>query len=156
MSRIVRKIVTFTTVFGAFLLLPSTSQAGSSVQVEFAVISTGGSANGGVDCTSETACQFQDPMFGGAQQPAIVFDLGSDQTLHLEFDLYDGLGCDPGSFLGTAMGDLSLPAGHIIIYIGFNPPLDTGTMISGVWRAGDCPDLACADYTIGSDPGICQ
>ena len=157
MTSSVCRVVALATLFGAFLLLSSTSQAGSSVEIGFAAISTGGSANGGgVDCTSETPCQFEDPMFGGAQQPALAFDLGSDQTLHLEFDLYSGLECDPGSFMGTATGDLPLTAGHIIIFLEFNPPLDPGTMISGVWRAGDCPDLGCADYTIGSDPGICQ
>jgi len=151
MTRIVRKVVLPATLFGAFLLLPSTSQAG--VSGEFGWINTGGSSADGLDCTTKMVCQF-DP--GGGQEPAIVFDLGTDQTLHLEADYYTGLACDPAGFMGTAMGDLSLPAGHDIVYINFQPPLDEGTQISIVWRVGGCPQLDCADYTIGSDPGICM
>lgn len=153
MRRGVCKIVALATYLGAFLLLPSTSQAGSSV--EFGVISMGGGVNGLV-CESKMVCQFPDPIFGDALQPAIAFDLDNDQDLYLESDIYDGSSCDPKAYLGTAFGTLPLPAGHDIIFLRFSPPLDEGSVISLVWRVGDCPEKDCVDYTIGSDPGICE
>lgn len=151
MTRSVFKIVALATFIGAFVLLPSASQAGS--QFEFGVVSMGGSANEAV-CDTIMTCQNPDDMFGGAQQPAISFDVISDQVVHIEADVYNGLGC--GDFLGTSAGDLSLPAGHDIVFLRFDPPLDPGTQLSIVWRVDACEATACSDYTIGFDPGICQ
>jgi len=153
MKRFVRKIVTFTAVFGAFLLLPSTSQAGSTV--EFLVINTGNTSANGDYCGTKGECQHPDAMFAGALQPALEFDLANDQTIHIQADLFDGFDCV--NYIQTPQGDIPFPAGHDIVFLRFDPPLDPGTQLSMAWTLGTCDPRPCANYEIATgDPAMCM
>src|SRR5712664_4841560 len=130
MKSIAWNLVGLAALVCAFVLLPSTSHAGSiSVDAQFVAINTGPSKADTANCTTLVPCTLSpDPTTGMGSQPAIAFDLITDQTVHIEADVFDGLGC--ASSLGTAMGDLPLAAGHIVIYPNFQPPLPDGSMIS--------------------------
>jgi len=156
MKRIVRKIVTSTAVCGAFLLLPSTSQAGSTV--EFQVINTGNASANGDYCGTKGECQHLDAFFDPpGQQPALEFDLANDQTIHVQADLFDGYDCDPASYISTPMGDIPFSAGHDIVFLRFTPPLDPGTQISMAWTLGTCDPRACVNYEIATGaPAMCM
>ena len=111
-------------------------------------------------CDTLFACQFPDPMFDFAPQPAIGFSTDMDSIVHIEADIYGALDCNDSNFMGTAMGDLAIPAGDAIVFLRFDPPLDIGTTISLKWRVGppDAPcmlDPVCTNYIIGSDPPSC-
>jgi len=155
MSKTSINIVASAALFCGFLLLPSTSQAGGNLgyDVDFTWINTGEGSDAPI-CDTVTTCQYPDPMFGDLQQPAVAFDLDSDRTVHLEADIFNGFGC--GDFQGTAAGDLDLPAGHDVVFLRFNPPLDPYTEISMVWRVGPTCSTACSNYCIDYDPPICQ
>ena len=107
-------------------------------------------------CETLMGCTLPDPMDPTQNQPAIIFELDVDQVVHLEGDVFSVLDC-AGDFT-TAMGDLPLTAGRDIVYLNFQPPLPEGTQLSIAWRAGSAPvcETGCVNYTIGSDPGICQ
>lgn len=107
-------------------------------------------------CETLMGCTLPDPADPTASQPAIQLDLDLDRTVHLEADVYMVLDCQ-GDFQ-TPMGDLPLPAGHDFVYLNFMPPLPDGTQLSIAWRAGSAPvcETGCVNYTIGSDPAVCQ
>ena len=153
MTNVVSRILAAASFLCGFVLLPSTSQAGEDPgSAEFVVIQAGDAQADAPVCETVSTCSFVDPT--GAWQPAVVFDMSQDATVHLEADIYDTLACTV--FDQTVMGDLSLPAGHDIVYINFNPPLDPGTDISLIWRFGQCGATGCSDYCIGNFPDICQ
>lgn len=107
-----------------------------------------------VDCASLFPCQFPDPMFEGAPQPAIRFDVGEDKTVHLEFELFDGHDCV--DFVVDGAADFPLTAGTWIVFLRFDPPLPKGTPLSISWRIAACEtDPVCTNYTMGVDPPSC-
>lgn len=108
-----------------------------------------------VVCSSINACTLPDPADPTQNQPAISFDVPFDAVVHIEANVYDGLGC--GTLLQSVAGDLQLMAGHDIVYLNFQPPLPAGTQLSLNWNnVGGCMSTACSNYTIGSSPPICQ
>lgn len=111
----------------------------------------------GVDCVAGiTTCQYPDPMFGGAPQPAVLFRVPQgDQMVHVEVDLWGNRPSCPGPRDQTLTGDFTMNSGLNIVFIQFDPPLSQGTLLSTIWRLGLCPPVPCADYRIGSDPPPC-
>ena|ERR1700687_3915313 len=139
----------------ACVLLPASSFAGVS-NMELRSFSSGKSAINAPLCKTLMGCTLPDPIDPTQNQPAIVFDNDMDRVVHIEGDVFSVLDCQ-GDFQ-TAMGDLMLPAGHDIVYLNFQPPLPEGTQLSIAWRAGSDPvcETGCVNYTIGSDPAVCQ
>ncbi len=107
---------------------------------------------GGVDCDTLAGCQVADR---GSFAPAIQFNLLSDQVVHIEAQIFAGLGCT--GLPNPVIGDLPLTAGPNAIFINFQPdPLPPGTELSMTWTCGNCPQTSCINYTIGSDPPLCM
>ncbi len=150
-----KRLIGSTCAVLACVLLPASSFAGVS-NMELRSFSSGKSAIDAPLCDTLTGCTLPDPMDPTQNQPAISFDLDMDRTVHIEGDVYAAPDCQ-GDFQ-TAMGDLALPGGHDIVYLNFQPPLPAGTQLAIDWRAGSAPvcDTGCVNYTIGTDPALCQ
>ena len=148
------------------LLYPASSQAGfQGREVRLEAISLDPSQVSNVDgtttidCSSITDCQAVpiDPA-EGAHNPASVFNMLADDTVHVDAGIWGTLGCDPpDSPDAIASGDLPRPQGLVRIRIVFTPPLDDGTPLSIEWALASsdgtqCPITACQDYASLGDP----
>jgi len=91
---------------------------------------------------------------GDGFQPAVHFQLAADQVVHIEADVWNGLGC-PGQPFATATGDLPLSAGDDIVFVQFMPPMPDGAAISLQWRVDGCAQTACLNYILGQTPALC-
>ncbi|MBI1748716.1 MAG: hypothetical protein HYR55_19340 [Acidobacteria bacterium] len=119
----------------------------------FGLLVLGGSAFAQVDCNAGlSGCLFDLPTGGTA--PAITFTMLADAVVHIDAGIWASPGCsgDPDA---TAVGDLSLPAGPMTVYINFTDPIPDGTPLSMIWTMGDCAATACIDYVMGSSPDRC-
>ncbi len=151
-------------LFAVALLYPASSRAGIQREVRLEAISldpgqvTSADGTTTIDCSTITDCQAVpiDPA-EGAHNPAIVFNMLADDTVHVEAGIWGTLGCMdvPDA---VASGDLMRPQGLSRIRIVFSPPLDDGTPLSIEWSltASDgtaCPLTACQDYvSLGTPP----
>lgn len=112
-----------------------------------------GSAFAQVNCASVITCQFPDPMFGGALQPAIAFE-GQGGETWIGLDIYESPKCGdvPAQTIDTP---LNLQPGPIIVFLRLDPPLPEGTQLGLDWQAHQCDPLDCVAYTMGQEPPPC-
>ncbi len=154
-----RVLVGALALFVVALFYPATSRAGTQRQAmivgESVDPSQVGAEDGAppIDCSSITDCTAVpiDPA-EGAHNPAIVFMLSEDATVHVEAGIWLDVPDCPGSPPDVAMGDLARPAGLSRIRIVFTPPLDDGAVLSIQWALGMCPVTACQNYVLGTPP----
>lgn len=148
------------------LLYPATGRAGVERTMRLEAISldpdqvSGISTNGTstIDCSTITDCQAvpMDPA-EGLHNPAIVFNMLADDTVHVEAGIWTPDQDCPGDPPNVASGDLMRPQGLSRIRIVFTPPLDDGTPLSIIWSltasdGGMCPITACQNYASLGDP----
>jgi hypothetical protein len=141
------------------LIYPASSQAGSRPQATIEGMSLepnpelSVTGDPPVDCSSITDCQaVPDDPSEGDHNPAIVFDMAEDGTVHVEAGIWFDVNDCPGAPDATAVGDLFRPAGLSRIRIVFTPPLEDGAVFSIQWALAMCPVTDCTNYVLGTPP----
>lgn len=104
-------------------------------------------------CTSTTRRDCQSPR-EDSFVPARRIVVLAPGTGSMSVDIFSGPDCI--DYVTTVTGSYNFPEGNLWeVDIDFTPSLTIGQQISMKWTEGSCAQLACVNYTIGSDPGGC-